>query len=53
MKRAAAADHTAEGRDGHVAREGAVGEQHKRVHGGGRCGADDAGTARDGQADPR
>lgn len=34
-KRAAAADHFIERRDRHVARKGSVGEQHKRVHGGG------------------
>lgn len=34
-KRAAAADHFIERRNRHVARKGSVGEQHKRVHGGG------------------
>ena len=50
--RAAAADHTFEGGDGYVSGEGAGGEQHQRLHGGGGCSADDARSPRDGQAHP-
>lgn len=52
MKKTATLDHTVKGRDGHVAREGAAGEQHKCVHGGGGRGADHSGTKGDGQAHP-
>lgn len=40
----ATTDHTVKGGNGHVAREGAAGEQYKRLHSGGRCGEDHAGA---------
>jgi hypothetical protein len=53
VKTTATADHTAEGGDGFVSRKSTVGEQHQRVHGGGRCGEDHAGAQGHGQANPR
>lgn len=41
---AATTDHTVEGGNGYVAREGAAREQYKRLHSGGRCGEDHAGA---------
>lgn len=53
MKTTATADHTAEGGDGYISRKIAAGEQHQRLHGGGRCGEDHAGAPGYGQANPR
>ena len=49
----ATSDHSTEGRDRHIAREGSVGEQHKCVYGGSGCSENNPRSEGYGQAHSR